>query len=170
MADTLVLNSDGMPVSVLPLSTISWQESIKYIVLDKADILLWHEDWIVSSASWSTAVPSVIMLREYMKPKSTLRFSRSNVFLRDEGKCLYCGISLESRHATLDHVHPVSKGGTTTWENCVTACGPCNVAKGDRTKMKPKFKPYKPTYYELVNKRKKQYFNVKHTAWLNFIV
>ena len=69
MSDTLVLNADGLPVSYLPLSTIDWQEAIKYMVLDKADVLSWHDNWIVRSARWETPVPSVIMLRDYMKPK-----------------------------------------------------------------------------------------------------
>jgi hypothetical protein len=79
MADTLVLNADGLPVSVLPLSVIPWQESIKYMCLAKAEVLLWHENWVVRSARWETQVPSVIMLREYMKSKNAVRFSRSNV-------------------------------------------------------------------------------------------
>lgn len=171
MADTLVLNADGMPVSVLPLSTINWQEAIKYMVLDKADVLMWHDNWIVRSANWETQVPSVIMLREYMKPKSAVRFSRANVYLRDNGKCGYCGDHVERKDATLDHVQPVSKGGKTTWENTITACGPCNAGKADKTTgWKPKWKPYKPDFYDLVNKRKKQEFHVRFKEWLQFIL
>jgi 5-methylcytosine-specific restriction endonuclease McrA len=66
---------------------------------------------------------------------------------------------------------PVSKGGKTTWDNCVTACGPCNADKADKTHThKPKVKPYKPDYYELVNKRKKLPFHVRHDEWLQFIL
>ena len=78
MSDTLVLNADGQPVSFLPLSTINWQEAIKYMVLDKANVLAWHDNWIVRSARWETPVPSVLMLHEYMKSKTTVRFSRAN--------------------------------------------------------------------------------------------
>ena len=169
MADTLVLNADGSPVSVLPLSTINWQESIKYMVLDKAVVLHWHENWIVRSARWETQVPSVIILRDYMKIKTTVRFSRSNVYLRDNGQCQYCGCNIERKVATLDHVLPVSKGGKTTWDNCVTACGPCNSHKSDKLGIKPRAKPCKPDYYNLVNKRKKQEFNVRHEEWLQYL-
>lgn len=170
MADTLVLNADGLPVSLLPLSTITWQESIRYMVLDKADVLAWHDNWIVHSATWETPVPSVIMLREYMKPKVTVRFSRANVYLRDSGVCQYCGTSIERKHATLDHVHPVSKGGKTTWENTVTACAPCNSHKSDKVgQHKPRIKPYKPDYYELVSKRKKQDLHLRFKEWAEFI-
>lgn len=167
--DTLVLNADGAPVNFLPLSTINWQEAIRYMVLEKANVLEWHEDWIVRSAYWETPVPAVIMLKDYMKPKTTIRFSKSNVFLRDRYVCQYCNSKLEKRHCTLDHVHPISQGGKTTFDNTVTACGPCNAAKGAHTKMKPKVKPYKPDYYELVNKRKQMPFNVRHESWLGYL-
>ena len=171
MSDTLVLNADGLPISVMPLSVIPWEESIKYMVLDKADVLLYHENWIVHSARWETQVPSVIMLRDYMKPKHAVRFSRSNVHLRDNGICQYCGTSVDRKESTLDHVLPVSQGGKTTWENCTTACGPCNSNKADKTKgWKPRTKPYKPDFFDLVNKRKKQGFdNIRYKEWLEYI-
>jgi len=168
--DCLVLNGDGLPVSVLPLSTITWQEAIKYMVLDKADVLFWHENWIVHSATWETPVPSVIMLHDYLKPKHNIRFSRNNVYIRDSGKCQYCGTAIERKDATLDHVIPFARGGKTTWENCTTACSPCNAAKSDKQGWKPKLKPYKPDYYDLVNKRKKFPFQVRNQEWLQFII
>ena len=141
------------------------------MVLDKADVLAWHDNWIVHSANWETPVPSVIMLREYMKAKTTVRFSRANVHLRDGGKCQYCGKAVTGKESTLDHVHPVSQGGKTSWENCVTACAPCNSHKSDKTKgWKPKVAPYKPDFYDLVNKRKKFEFQVKYKDWLQFIL
>jgi len=167
--DTLVLNADGAPVNFLPLSTINWQEAIRYMVLDKANVVAWHEEWVVRSARWETQVPAIIMLRDYMKPKTAVRFSKSNVFLRDRYTCQYCNDKLEKRHCTLDHVLPTSMGGKTTFENTVCACGPCNANKGANHKINPKVKPYKPDYYELVNKRKAMPFNVRHESWLDYI-
>lgn len=169
MSATLILNTDGAPMSLLPLSIINWQESIRYMVLDKATVLEWHEDWVVHSARWETKVPAVIILKEYMKKKTHIRYSKQNVFLRDGFKCQYCGTDVNKRSATLDHVHPVSKGGKSEWENAVTACGPCNSRKGHDTKMKPKIKPYKPTYWELVEKRKRMPFDLCHPSWASYI-
>jgi 5-methylcytosine-specific restriction endonuclease McrA len=169
MSDCLVLNADGAPVSFLPVSTIDWQEAIKYMVLDKAHVLAWHENWIVHSANWETRVPSIIMLREYMKAKTTIRFSKGNVFLRDGYKCVYCETALQKKDCTLDHVLPTSHGGKTTFENTVTACGPCNASKGNNKKIKPKFKPHKPEFYELVNKRKKMPFQVRNPEWMEYL-
>jgi 5-methylcytosine-specific restriction endonuclease McrA len=170
MSDTLVLNADGAPVSFLPISTIDWQEAIKYMVLDKCHVLEWHDDWIVRSATWETPVPSVIILKEYMKAKTTVRFSKSNVFLRDLYTCAYCDSNLEKRDCTLDHVLPVSKGGKTSFENTVTACGGCNAKKGNDHKVKPKFRPHKPDFYELVNKRKRFPFNIRHESWKDYLL
>jgi len=167
--DTLVLNADGLPLNYLPLSTIDWQESIRYMVLDKARVIQWHDNWVVRSVNWETLVPSIVMLKEYMKPKNVVRFSKSNVFLRDNYVCQYCSKMLQKRDCTLDHVMPVSQGGRTVFDNTVTACGPCNAAKGSDTRMKPKIKPYKPAYFELVNKRRNIPFNVRHPNWLDFI-
>ena len=167
--DCLLLNSDASPVSMLPLSAISWQDAIKYMVLDKVSVLEWHEDWIVRSANWSTPVPAIIMLKEYYKKKGYVRFSKYNVFLRDEFRCQYCGDHVEKRAATLDHVFPVSHGGRTIWENCTTACAKCNSSKGNNKKITPKIKPYKPSYWELVEKRRKQSFVLQHPSWAMFI-
>lgn len=169
MADTLVLNADGSPVSIIPLSVCDWQESIRYMVLDKANVLAWHENWIVRSATWETPVPSIIMLKDYMKPKAAVRFSKGNVFLRDLYTCQYCNVTLTKKDCTLDHVHPISLGGKSVWDNSVTACGPCNARKSNSTKTKPRIKPYKPSYYELVNKRKTLPFQVRDPAWLEYL-
>ena len=167
--DTLVLNADGAPVSLIPLSLCNWQESIRYLVLEKANVLVWHENWIVRSARWETAVPSIIMLKDYMKPKNTVRFSKSNVFLRDLYTCQYCNKKLIKKDCTLDHVHPLSLGGRSVWDNSVTACGPCNARKSNSIKTKPLIKPYKPSYFELVNKRKQLPFQVRDPVWLDFL-
>lgn len=169
MGSTLVLNTDGTPVSMLPLSVIPWEEAIRYMVLEKAVVLEWHEDWIVHSARWETQVPAVIMLKEYMKKKTGVRFSKSNVFLRDGYKCVYCETPVGKREATLDHVLPTSHGGKTTFENCVTACGPCNANKGNNKKIVPKFKPTRPSYFQLVEKRKKMPFDVAHESWKMYL-
>lgn len=165
----LLLNADASPVSYLPLSIIDWQDAIKYLVLDKAHVLEWHEDWIVHSANWETKVPSVMILREYQKPKTSVRFSKQNVFLRDQYVCQYCDIPVNRRTATLDHVLPISHGGKSTWENSTTSCGPCNSSKGNKKHIKPHRAPYKPNYFHLVDRRKKLGWDLQYPAWNNYL-
>lgn len=170
MSNCLLLNADANPVSMLPLSTLSWQDAIKYMVLEKATVLEWHDNWIVRSANWETRVPAVMILTEYQKPKSSIRYSKSNVFLRDGYTCQYCGDAVNKKSATLDHILPTSHGGLSTWENSTTACGPCNANKGNNKKIVPKAKPYKPSYFQLVEKRKRMgWDHLSHPSWKNYL-
>lgn len=171
MADTLVLNADAKPYSILPLSTITWQESIKHLVMNRVTVLEWYDDWVVSSPSWETKVPAVVMVKDYIKKNSSVRLSKYNIFLRDQFVCQYCNIQLpHKKQCTVDHVIPISRGGRNTWTNCVTACGPCNVAKGNKLYPKPKRIPIKPTYYDLVKNKQLLNLKLKHQSWTNYIV
>ena len=91
------------------------------------------------------AIPSVIALRQFVRPSEFPAFTRFNVFLRDRFSCQYCG---NEQHLTFDHVTPRRLGGRTTWENILTACAPCNMRKGGRTPqeagMKLIKKPVRP--------------------------
>jgi len=169
MSDTLVLNADGQPVSMIPPSTIQWKEAITYLWLDKVHVLEWYDDWMVRSATWETRVPAVIMLKDMMKRKQTPRFSRYNLYLRDMFTCQYCYTQLPTTKLTMDHVLPISKGGKTNWENIVTACNPCNGKKGNDERIRPKTRPYQPDYFELANKRKQIEFTIKHPSWEQFL-
>jgi 5-methylcytosine-specific restriction endonuclease McrA len=69
---------------------------------------------------------------------------------RDEGRCGYC----RTFGDTVDHIVPRSRGGATTWENTVLACGPCNGRKRDRTPSEARMRlllvPRVPRWAELV--------------------
>jgi len=169
MSDVLILNANAQPVNYLPLSVINWKEAIRYMYHDKCDVLEWYDDWLVRSPSWETKVPAVIMMKQYIKSKTEVRFSKSNLYLRDQYKCQYCGNEFSRTHLTMDHVVPTSRGGKTEWTNIVAACNPCNSTKGNRMDWKPKYKPYRPGYWELVRKRKQMEFTIKHPSWELFI-
>jgi 5-methylcytosine-specific restriction endonuclease McrA len=169
MADTLVLNADGQPVSMLPPSTVQWKEAITYLYLDKCHVLEWYDDWVVRSEHWETRVPAVIMLKDMLRRKRMPRFSKYNLMLRDMFTCQYCNTHFPQKELTLDHVRPLSLGGKTNWENIVAACGPCNSRKGNKMHMKPRRDPYQPDYYELANNRKQLDFEIRHPSWATFL-
>ena len=77
--------------------------------------------------------------------------------VRDGFRCVYCGTS---SRLTIDHVIPASKGGKNNFDNCVTACQPCNNKKGNRTpneaNMFMKKRPYAPTISEFIRLKMKQ--------------
>lgn len=62
------------------------------------------------------------------------RERRLAIYLRDGLACSYCGATVEEDGVvlSLDHVIPVSKGGTNRSSNLVTACRKCNSVRGDR--------------------------------------
>ena len=72
-------------------------------------------------------LPSVVSLKNYVRPALYPAFTRFNVFLRDRFSCQYCG---DKDDLTFDHLMPRSRGGQTRWDNVVTACAPCNLKKG----------------------------------------
>lgn len=167
--DTLLLNADGTPLSVIPLSTLTWQESIKLVILDRVNVLHWHEGWEIHSQSLTISVPSVIASRQYIsRTKQGINFNRHNVFARDRHICQYCGDIFSAKDLTLDHVLPKSKGGRTTWENIVTACKPCNHSKGNNYKIVPKKMPVKPDFYQIAT-AKSVVINIKHEEWLTYL-
>lgn len=58
---------------------------------------------------------------------------RAAVWDKTDGYCWYCKTKLHPfRTFTIDHVHPVSRGGADTIENLVPCCKSCNSRKGDR--------------------------------------
>ena len=167
--DVLLLNSDGSPMSIIPLSTVSWKEAIRLVYLDKVAPIDFYSDWVVHSARMSMVVPSIIMTKHYYENTSSVRFTKSNVLLRDQFMCQYCGEEFLGSELTLDHVHPKSMGGKKSWDNIVCACGPCNWERGDNIKIKPINKPVKPTYYNLVNNRKRYPIYLKHKSWNDYL-
>lgn len=167
MSDVLVLNADAQPLSVLPISTLSWQEAIKVYFLDRVSIVDTYPDWVINSPSLKLHVPSIIMLRDYVKIGKGVRFSRYNLFLRDDFLCQYCQKDYSSKiyELTLDHFVPRSKGGKTVWNNSVSSCSACNTRKANHSEMKPKKLPYKPTYYELADKRRNFPIQIPQMSW-----
>jgi 5-methylcytosine-specific restriction endonuclease McrA len=45
--------------------------------------------------------------------------------------CYYCGIVLSRKTATIDHIVPLSKGGSFALDNLALCCKPCNQSKGN---------------------------------------
>lgn len=78
-------------------------------------------------------IPEVIVLTNYdTYPDPRVPFSRRNIYKRDGNRCQYCGTKFPVAELTIDHVLPRSKGGYSTWTNCVLACLRCNRRKASR--------------------------------------
>lgn len=79
-------------------------------------------------------------------------FGKLKLFRRDRMTCAYCGQRFHERDLQCEHILPESRGGRWTWMNLVTACGPCNGRKADRTPeeagMPLVYLPYVPSRFE----------------------
>ena len=106
-------------------------------------------DEVIRGANVMFKIPEVILLSRYDKlPNPKVHFSRRNLFKRDGQICQYCQKKFPAPELTIDHVNPRSRGGLTSWENCVLACVDCNSKKANRTPeeagMKLRKQPKKP--------------------------
>ncbi len=168
----LVLNADFRPLSYFPLSLWSWQEAVKAVFMNRVNILSEY-DTKIHSPSIEMQLPSVIALKEYVRPSRKPAFTRFNLFLRDKWQCQYCGGKFKTHELTFDHVIPKSKGGGTNWENIVAACEKCNVKKGDmlphECSMIPLHKPNVPTIQQLQENGRAFPPNFLHESWEDYL-
>jgi len=165
----LVLNADFRPLSYFPLSLWPWQEAVKAAYLDRVVVIASYARE-VHSPSVTMNIPSVVVLKDFIKPQRRTAFTRFNLFLRDEFQCQYCGNSGEM---TFDHVRPRVRGGRTSWENVVAACSPCNLFKGAKTVkqagMRLKKTPVRPSADQLMKTGQKFPPNFLHDSWIDFL-
>ena len=165
----LVLNADFRPLSYYPLSLWNWQDAIRASISNRVNIIAEYDE-VVRSPSVEIKIPSVVVLKQYIRPTSASAFTRFNLFLRDEFKCQYCG---SKGDMTFDHIVPRSKGGRTTWENVVASCQKCNLRKGSKSiknaGLSLRQKPIKPDPEYLRNQGRKFPPNYLHDSWLDYL-
>jgi 5-methylcytosine-specific restriction endonuclease McrA len=138
MDRTLLLNTTFEPIGI-----VSWRKAVTLVFLQKVEVLSEY-DREVKSPSTRVRLPSVIRLRRFVRNgHSQAKFSRRNVFLRDDHTCQYCGERFDTKHLTCDHVIPKSRGGVTEWTNIVTCCVYCNGKKGDKLPEEREMYPIK---------------------------
>jgi 5-methylcytosine-specific restriction endonuclease McrA len=130
----LVLNTTFEPINVC-----STRRAVVLLLKGKAEAL---EEGAGRLHAERIAMPQplVIRLQSFVKmPRGDRRrLSRRAVLARDGFRCQYCG---STRHLTLDHVIPRSRGGNDSWENVVTSCAPCNVRKGAKLPLEIGMEP-----------------------------
>ena len=92
-----------------------------------------EEDYAVRTVRGLVRVPTVLVLARYHKvPKRRPKLSAKGIWERDGGHCQYTGKKLAPHEGNIDHIVPRSRGGLTSWENCVLADKRINSLKGNR--------------------------------------
>jgi len=146
---------------------------------DRHDLVSWGEvskvmkavgDGLIRSQHLAIVPPEVVVLTAYEgRGERSVVFSRKNIFKRDRYTCQYCGKQPGPEELTIDHVMPRSRGGTSTWENCLLACVECNKRKADKTpeeaKMPPRKAPKKPSWKTLSQVHPK----ARRESWEQFL-
>jgi len=153
-----------------PLNIVSVQRAIVLLLKEKAE-LIEAAKTLLRAENYAINLPLVIRLVTFVPipRRLPLPLSRRTVMARDLYTCQYCG-GMPGRHElTVDHVMPRSRGGATTWENVVTACGPCNRRKGDRTpdeaRMKLLSEPARPRFIAVMLLGETN----AHTVWQKYL-
>lgn len=123
-----------------PLNFISEEDAIYLMCKGRVEVVCSWADEIIRSAHTSWPAPAIVALKRYIRKQwRAPRFRRRALFNRDGWTCQYCGAAVlpksagASQGAEVEHILPASRGGKTTWNNCVTACRSCNKKKRNRT-------------------------------------
>jgi 5-methylcytosine-specific restriction endonuclease McrA len=150
MTIVLFLDADWQPLRVEP-----WTRAVTDMFLGKVEVIEYSRDRTIRAVTRELPMPAVVrVLRRFRRDRLAIRFSRVNIYARDAFTCQYCGQRQVTEELTFDHVVPRCAGGTTTWENIVTCCVPCNRDKANRTpeqaRMRLLRRPVKPRYLPVV--------------------
>lgn len=120
-------NADGLEIDGDDhMAPLDWNQWVKLEIRD--------QDHAIGTARGAIRVPTIIILKRYNKvPLFRPKFGLKSIWLRDGGICQYSGKTLNFADASIDHVIPISRGGETSWENCVLCERLLNSKKGDKT-------------------------------------
>jgi len=157
MDDTHTTRTLLLSQSYEPLELISWQRAFTMLTLGKVEVVEEY-DHDVRTVSVIFKVPAVVrLLRAFRRFRKPVKFSRVNIYARDDYRCQYCGTKAPISELTYDHVVPRAQGGRTTWTNIVTACYTCNRTKGNQTpeqaNMRLRKAPVQPTWVPAISLR-----------------
>src|SRR5256885_10112369 len=128
MNATLLLNASYEPLRIIP-----WKKALTLLFAGKVEVIEEY-DQRVHSITFALKLPSIIRLLKYVRVKNhnRVKFSRANIYARDDYTCQYCGKKSPSEDLTFDHVVPVATGGQKRWDNIVAACLRCHHQKRRR--------------------------------------
>jgi len=141
---TLVLNKFWTPVDVTTVFdavNLGIRGAALFVDPSTCEVFTF-DDWIrrpvrdeyIRTVRYRFSPPEVALLTRFDKyVRRRVPFTKKNVLLRDQNHCQYCGKKFPLEELTVDHIIPRSKGGPTTWLNCVTSCRSCNLKKGSKS-------------------------------------
>ena len=134
----LIIDSHGQPVRWAVLPRAARYYAAGKVVTDLGDSLFSMFGGLQERSGQRSefVTSSIVMIRgRHRIPygHAHVGLTKHRLFVRDRHVCAYCGGLFAESELTVEHIIPVSRGGTQTWTNVVTACRSCNTRKGSRT-------------------------------------
>ena len=153
-AKILRLNKAGTPID-----WISREEAATLVVKDQVVWALGENAFEIRGGINRLGKQSVLSLPSILASDGSVKLSdfvpplvNSYLFRRDQFLCMYCGGGFTTDNLSRDHILPVSRSGTDSWTNVVTACKRCNHRKANRTPEEAGMQllavPFVPNRYE----------------------
>jgi len=132
----LIVDSLGQPVRWAALTRAARYYASGKVVHDLGDTRFSMSGGLQELSGERSCVvsSSIVMIRGRHRSPSRghVGLSKYRLFARDRQTCAYCGSHCSEADLTVEHIHPVSRGGRHEWTNVVTACRSCNTRKGNR--------------------------------------
>lgn len=152
----------ALDISGIPRQWISFNDAIKYhaagaVAWSLGEPAAYYRGGVQRNGDHSYLETSdIIAIRGHgfdVSKHTKVTLTNRTLFGRDRMTCGYCGHDFTNyKELSRDHIVPVSRGGTNTWMNTITACKPCNNFKGARLLkecgLDILFPPYVPTHIE----------------------
>lgn len=169
------------------MCVIDWQKAIilwyrqQFGYNKNIEIIDFYSNDYIKSTNKDIRVPSIMRITKYCNVFNRhIKFSRRNLFIRDNYTCQYCGKKLENKKLTYDHIIPKSKWSNhntkaTNWLNITTACVSCNLKKGDKTPQQASMPLLNIPYIPLKNEKylpiAQHLLNIEHipNEWSSYI-
>lgn len=123
------MNPDGTP----DFSKQEYVNPLNWEAWCKLEVRPW--DLSIHSTHMHIRVPTVVIAQNYDKiPKKQFKGkpTKEGLYIRDGGIDGYTGEEIEMHEATIEHVLPLSRGGTDTYDNTVLTSKELNNRKGNK--------------------------------------
>lgn len=180
MSRALLLNANWAPLNFIPD-----YRAVRLIMLDRAEYVydfqtgekcVWGEPFTSPGPTLDAPlktfdVPATLRLKKFVNKRwKAPRFRKRVLFNRDNWRCQYCGVKLGYHNVEVEHIMPQSRGGDTSWRNCVTSCHDCNKKKDNKTPeeagMSLLSRPSDPKKLHFWDASRQELW---HSSWENFI-
>lgn len=136
MKRVLLLNAD-----YVALNFISDHRAVLLMFKGRAEVIhnmdgkrsIWPNTFFAAPNNAYEVPATLRLLKRVNRKWKPPRFRKKVLFNRDDWTCQYCNTKLTWSNIEVEHIMPSSRGGQTSWTNCVAACKPCNKKKANQT-------------------------------------